>query len=144
MWQFLQSLFFGGLFLITPAPVSITGSWQQIPLKAPLEVLNSGAALEIDVTSVIPPTKPGGHDVTERFNSIDKHFPQGCVEARLIAKGGTVISVSNVAAGVTSTHTHLLLSGTNGMPLSHKFSKLLIRASCPMSSVTIYWRNSGK
>ena len=143
MWQFIKAMFFAGSFLLTPTPVNITSSWLEIHLKDSVEALNSGATLEIDVTSIVPPTKPGGHDVVERLARTEESFPKGCVEARLTTKDQREVLLTNVSSSTSSTQTFLLLSKPNGMPIDLQFATLFIRASCPIMATQIYWRNSG-
>lgn len=143
MWQFLLALVFGSTFQITPAPVVITGSWREVPLDRQFKALNSGAVLQIDVTSIISPTDSAGHDALDRLESAEKHFPHGCVAARLVSKGRGAIFISNVSEAASATQTFVELSGKNGMLAPFRFDKLYLRASCSMSGVKVYWRNYG-
>jgi hypothetical protein len=141
MWQFLQILFFGGTVLITPMPVDVTDSWLEIHLKEPVEALNSGATLQVDVTSIVPPTKPDGHDAIDRLAIATERFPNGCVEARLVTKEQREVMLTNVSPSVSSTQTFLLLTNAAGMPTDLKFSNVFVRASCPISATHVYWHN---
>lgn len=144
MWQLIQTLLFGGTFVITPTPVDITSSWLDLRLKDPVEALNSGATLEIDVTSVVPPTKPDGHDALERLAKAEKLFPIGCAEARLVTQDQREVLLASVSPAASSTQTLLLLTNTTGMPADLKFSNVFVRASCPIMSTHVYWHNFGK
>jgi hypothetical protein len=51
MKEFLTLLFFSGSLLLTPKPIDIGKEWVNLIPKKPIEVVNGGACLYLEVTN---------------------------------------------------------------------------------------------
>jgi hypothetical protein len=140
MWDLLKLWLFAHTYLLTPQPIGIDASWRQIQIKEPLEVLNSRARLELDVTATID----AKGDVIERLNGAKSRYPHGCIEARLTSKGGRESVLSNTGEAVTNEETFVIVRYPNGFEPGLQFTSLAVRANCPLSSAKVLWHNMGK
>ena len=140
MWELIKLWLFAHTYLLTPQPIGIDESWHQIQLKEPLEALNSGARLEIDVTAVIGAKA----DVITRLNSAQDRFPHGCIEARLKSKDGRESLFSNTGEAVTNEETFVIVRGSGGVEPGLQFTSLAVRANCPVPAAKLRWHNMGK
>ena len=120
--------------------MDIADSWLSIHIDSPMQSINSGASVEIDVTSMLD-TKL---NIIERRNNATKQFPHGCVKSKLVTTDGAVVMLTNVSESVTDSQTHLVVRKPNSQRLNVKFSALSIRAYCPISGAKIYWRNASE
>lgn len=87
MKEFLTMLFFGSSLLLTPAPIDIGKEWVNLIPKKPIEAVNGGARLCLDITKAI-----GKIDDT---GVLDKMLPAGTIEAELITEKGASFTLRN-------------------------------------------------
>lgn len=131
-------LLFGKTILITPLPIDISKLYQ-LQLERPIFALTSGAAVEIEISSMIP--KALGP--VESIEYAKKTFPKGCVSAKLTQSRGTqeseIRSMGNVV-GMKGGFRLLLESATN-IPLDVRYDRLEILSCKPIYRTRIYWRN---
>src|SRR5690348_14227383 len=104
MWELLKLWLFAHTYLLTPQPIGIDESWRHIQINEPLEALNSGARLEVEVTMAI-----GRGDVIERLSRAGSRFPHGCIEARLTSRDGHESVLSNTGEAVTNDETFVIV-----------------------------------
>jgi len=139
MWELLKLWLFAHTYLLTPQPIGIDESWRHIQINEPLEALNSGARLEVEVTMAI-----GRGDVIERLSRAGSRFPHGCIEARLTSRDGHESVLSNTGEAVTNDETFVIVRNPSGMEPGPQFTSLAIRANCAVSSAKVRWHNMGK
>jgi len=139
-WQSLQALFLGGITVLTPQPIDIGATWVRIDATKPLSAITSGAALQLDITALVPPPA----NLIDRMATADRLFPRGCVHARLVTSTGSEVALSNAGAAASDTNTYLIVDASSGVPTGIKFPTVIISATCSMKKVTLSWQNYSK
>lgn len=140
MWQLLKALIFGGTTLLTPTPIEIGHEWINLTSSKDLSAITPGATLQIEINSHVPTSM----NIIDRLTLAETLFPEGCVQARLIAKDRKIISLSNVGVAASNTQTVLQLSADHGVPTDIAFSNVQLRADCEVKKVLVSWHNFSK
>lgn len=140
MWQLIKALFLGGTTLITPNPIEIGDKWITLTPKETLTAINSGATLDIDVTTVLP----SSINAVDRLSQGQILFPTGCAQAQLITGGGKTVSLRTTGVAASNTQTFLLLSADAGLTTDMDFSTIRLRADCGVKSTFVYSSNFSK
>ena len=140
MYDFLMILFFSKVVLLTPEPVDINSNEKgyEINLKEPINAINSGASIEIDITTMLPVSIKG--DVVKSREAVSKIFPDGSVEVILSMDKGNISLKDRFGISVGSNDTKLTLYNDN-MPTNIDFNAVTIKTSVNLENVKIYWRN---
>ena len=168
MFDILKALLFRTTWLLTPAPIDIGPQWTEIPLAGPVEALNEGAGLRIDVTQMLTlkiasspaswnarveradgngyddramvDTDPNG--ALRRFHYLGELFPEGCITARLTQPGHDDVLIHSHGAELGAAKSYILVS-LAPLPADPTFSRLAVRADCPVKAAYVSWRNAG-
>ena len=140
MYDFLMILLFSKVVLLTPEPVDINSNEKgyEINLKEPINAINSGASIEIDITTMLPVSIKG--DVVKSREAVSKIFPDGSVEVILSMDKGNISLKDRFGISVGSNDTKLTLYNDN-MPTNIDFNAVTIKTSVNLENVKIYWRN---
>ncbi len=107
-------------------------------MNKPLKALNAWASLELDVTRYVS---------TKDFiyGAKKERFPPHCATAELTSESGSVTIVENENANayaVTGGSTYLELTAQGRLPVEVKFTRLRLKATCPMTAAAIKWHNN--
>ncbi len=141
--QWLWILLFGSFVSLSDQPTNLAVGTHDVPLKKPLSAITSGAALYIDVTSMVPKdelTVDGSRKWVER--SVDP----GCLKATLQPDGEASVPLEfRGGFSFAPDSLHLILSGPGfAVPVRQDFKKLTLTNCVPLRQVRIYWANYRK
>jgi hypothetical protein len=140
LWRVLKALLFAGRVALSPSPVDIGASWVSFAATEPMEALNQGALLVIDVTQQIP-VEIGLETIVAASKT---KFPPGCVEARLRLPGNATIELRNRGTLVSQRSVELSLQPNGNWPLTSEFAAVDIRATCAIANAKVSFQNAGK
>jgi hypothetical protein len=135
MKEFFVLLFFSKTSLLTAQPITIDSKCIDVPLKAPLEVLNPGAALQVEVVYV----------ATDRwFDDLNRLYPKGTVTGTLARTDRTRLPIANSSVARGQKSSYLLLTPKEGYRSDDKFSALQLCSAVSLSGVRVLWQNASK
>lgn len=141
--QLFWILLFGNFVALSEGSIQLAAGAHQVPLKRPISAITSGAALYIDVTSMIPRDELTVH-ASRKW--AEQSFGPGCLNATLQADGEPPVLLE-FKGGVSFApdSLHLILSGPNfSVPVRKDFTKLTLTNCTPLRGVRIYWANYRK
>ena len=139
MWEFLKIFIFGASTVLTPQPIDVADSWVELELSEPLEAISPGASIEIRLDGL-----KSAADPLSRMAVAKLRHPNHCIRARLVTKQGSMVDLTELAAGVSKDSTFLLVSRDGGIPTNRKFTRLMLSATCELKEVTVTWHNYRK
>lgn len=143
MKELILTLLFAKELLLTPVPVSFKGPLTIVPEK-PISAITKGAALEIDVTPMLP-VRAGSLFKYWEMGAFKREFPPGAIRAALVEKDGRTIALQyDGQAAVSNGRLWLMLSYDQAMPTDAKFVKINVFSEVSLKDVRIYWKNYGK
>lgn len=135
MIEFFTLLFFSGSLLLTPKPIDIGKEWVNLIPNKPIEAVNGGASLELEVTKAV-----GNADDVAK---LDKMLPAGTIEAELIPEKGLPFILRNSSAYVFSDNkVSVKMMANSAVPTKIKFNRVRVRSSVSIKSVSVTWINS--
>lgn len=137
MKEFFAILFFGKVVLLTPNPVTID-DYIDLDLDDPIVAVTTGAALEIDVSSMIVVA-----DISATRGALRSRFPEDCLRATLHSSDSQVV-LSRIGPLISDDRALISLSSDSGVPLRTEFSHIELASCVRMTDVEIYWKNHTK
>ena len=140
MWEFFKILVLGKAVLLTPGPIDIGKSWTRITPPISLSALNQGARLEVQMN----PTADLPSSASDRLKDLNEKYPVGCVTSRMVSDKDVEITLKNESEVASTTVAYLVLTPQAKIPPGERFSRMQIRATCPLYHVTVVWENSSK
>ena len=81
---------------------------------------------------------------TDRLKALKEKYPVGCVTSRMVSDNNLEITLKNESEMASTTVAYLVLSPQANIPSRERFSRMQIRAMCPLYHVTVVWENSDK
>lgn len=138
MREFLILLFLYKSILLNQSPITIHSYWTEVELKRPIIAITSGATIYIKIQRNI--------DICD-FNfdndCIDKFFPNGSIEAKLIDRNGRHFLFKNKdSVSISSDSLKIIMFSESEIKLNHEFIRLYIRSDNKIVNVDIIWENS--
>lgn len=131
MLSYIKCLFFASTISVTPEPVVLDGV---LTINKPLEVLNSGAYLSLDVTSMVKEASVlklfPAHSISAIISNNDN------IDIRLVYNGGYSVN--------SEKRIFLLLQPERLIEERGKFNKLEIVSNRKITDLSVYWSNCGK
>ncbi|HKC16527.1 MAG TPA: hypothetical protein VKC11_07475 [Steroidobacteraceae bacterium] len=135
MKEFFILLFFSKTSLLTAQPIAIDSKCIDVPLKVPLEVLNPGATLQVEVAYV----------ATDRwFDDLGRLYPKGSVTGTFTRSDRTRLLIANSSVARGQKSSYLLLAPKEGYRSDDKFSALQLCSAVSLVGVRVYWQNASK
>ena len=141
--EWLWILLFGSFVSLSDQPMNVAAGAHDVPLKKPLSAITSGAALYIDVTSMVPKDEMT-IDGSRRW--VERNVAPGCLKAALQTEGATTVTVE-FRGGFSSAPAslHLILSGPGfAVPVRQEFKKLTVSTCMPLRQIRLYWASYRK
>lgn len=129
-------LFLGKTILLTPVSISIDAKCVDIALKENLRVLNSGAALEVELPKPTP---------NAWLDDIDREYPAGTVTGSLTRKDGSRLVVASTSSSIAKSAAYLIITPPGGVYRDgEEYSGLKLCSGKPIAAAKILWRNASK
>jgi len=141
--EWLWILLFGSFVSLSDQPMNLAAGTHDVPLKKPLSAITAGAALYVDVTSMVPKNEMT-IDGSRRW--VEENVTHGCLQAALQADDITTIPLE-FRGGFSSApeSLYLILSGPDrAVPVRQDFKKLSLTSCMPLRQVRLYWTNYRK
>lgn len=141
--EWLWILLFGSFVSLSDQPMNLTAGTHDVPLKKPLSAITSGAALYIDVTSMVPKDEL---TIEGSRRWVERSVEPGCLKAALQTNGETTVPLE-FRGGFSSApdSLHLILPGPgSSVPVRQEFNKLTVSNCMPLWQVRLYWANYRK
>jgi hypothetical protein len=138
MIDFLLSLIFGSITLLTPAPIDIQHK-TLITLSKPISAITDGATIQIDMSSTIP-AKNG---LMDGLDAAKTAYPTRSITGMLSQSKG-MTSVQYIFFGqiiMTKEGARILLEPTTKLPKKVKFDRVTIVSEVELKQVKLYWKN---
>ena len=139
MFEFLRALIFGQVVALSPAPASIGAEPITFTAAAPIEALNAGAHLSINVSSVVPIT-----ELMETMRRTEELFPKGCIEALGVKLNGETTLLKNQSVAFSGSGAYVQLAQEGGANAKVKFSGIRVASCRPIPGASVEWANYGK
>lgn len=135
-WFNIIGLFFIAQTVITSSPVVIDNKWLELPLQKPLIARNSGASIQIDITTMV-----NGLDDTDK---LDKIFKANTIVALMKYETGNEYAFKNESAYVfQNNHVYIKLMPETEINKKTKYIKMKIKSSsAKLTNVTLVWINA--
>lgn len=140
MLEFIRILLFGTTTLLTPQSIDIVDGGIALHLEKPISAVTSGAALYIDVSSMLPSEV---NDVLEARRWVDKTFSKGVVSAELLGSSGedklklTYQGSSSWSKG----SVYLMLTARSVVLLGVEYDQLTLKTDTDLYAVRVKWKN---
>jgi hypothetical protein len=143
MIEFIKMLLFAKSVLLTPEPINIEVGRLDIQLKEPISAVTTGAALYIDVYSMLPIDSRGIHSAR---SWLSQEVCEGCIQAILHEQFGTeeVTLRFDGSSSWGDGRFFLILSADEGIPLKTKYHKIVLETEVGLEGVVMVWRNHRK
>lgn len=125
---FLMFLFSKSIFL-TGLPINITTEDYVIEANEVLSAINEQASIDIVFQSS-----------NLSLESIEKEFPSGTVQAKIIFTDGSILIMQDVGYGQSKNEVFLILRNSE-IPKKKKFKIIKILSGKPINNVKIRWKN---
>ena len=135
----VKMMLFGSSTLLTNVPIDIGNEDTGVNLKESLDVVTSGAHLELDITSYIT-----SDDLMEKFNQIEQFYPKGCVVAEMETQDSLNVEFSDSVGAVGDEDIVLKLFSKKQLSEDKEFISLKIRSCREISITTVTWSNWSK
>lgn len=138
MIDFLLSLIFGSITLLTPAPIDVQKK-TVITLSKPISAITDGATIQVDISSTVP-EKNG---LTEGVDTARRTYPARSIAGTLSQSNGT-ISIPYIYTGqiiMTKEGARILLEPTAKLPERVEFDTITIMSQLELKQVNLYWKN---
>lgn len=140
--ELLWILIFGNFVSLTDEPLNLSAGINHLSLQKPISAINTGATLEVDITSMVPT------EATEKLllatQWVDDNIPSGCLSAVLAGGHSTPVFGFEGHTAYRKGSVKLILTGPNDLPLRQDFSELTLSTCMALPGALIYWRNHGK
>lgn len=140
MWQWLKILALGKVVLLTQGPIDIGNDWRRLTPPVPLTALDDGAHIDVFMNPMA--ALPGSADAKRA--AMKERFPARCVNARMQSDDDKRVSFLNTEERVTAEGAYLVLHPTGPFPKRQVYSRIWVRASCPLRNVMVRWKNNGE
>ncbi|MCA1790581.1 MAG: hypothetical protein LC667_12210 [Thioalkalivibrio sp.] len=143
MLEFLKIFLLAKTIMLTSQPIDIYPGRFEIGLKEPISAITEGAALYVDVSSMLP-------DDVKRVSAarswVRREFPPGFLTAVLLDSSGDneVLLVFVGESSWSSDEVRLILSAGSGMPTKVEYDKLVLETDIALYDVSIIWKNYKK
>lgn len=132
-------LLFGSFNAVNDAPVKLNAGANEIQLRRPISAINSGAMLQIDISSNIPKSDLT-LDLSEKW--IEKNIKKGCFKAVLRGPGAPATTLEfGGALAFSPGKVFLTLVSRTGVVEKKYFKSLTLHSCKSMNNVDIYWQN---
>lgn len=139
MFESAKILLLGKTVMLTATPVDIGPQWAHLTPPHAISAITKSAHVEIHV----PWSPQAARAASLRAAELEARYFHRCVSARLFTKGRQMASFAlRYTVPEKSTGT-LVLMPKIPVPVGVAFDQLQIRATCPLSHVTVEWRNDG-
>ena len=149
MKEFLLSLIFGKMILLTPNPIDIYQDWVNIELKKPVSAITEGAMVNVELES-----NRHFSDTVKAQENISKYlkglYPDDSIEAVLTTKDNKIIQLTNTGfytSGYSESENIkvlIKLTGQPRIPTDMEFTSLKIRSMNRLEKVLVHWKNFSK
>lgn len=139
MLELLRALIFGQVVTLSPAPAKIGTDPIVLTAGAPIEALNPGARLSINVSSVVPVT-----ELMETMRRTEELFPYGCIQALGVQATGETTSLKSQSVAFSGTAAYVQLAQEGGANVKVKFSAIKVSSCRSIPRATVEWANYGK
>ena len=136
-------LLFGSFVPLSDQPTNLAAGVHDVALKSPLSAITSGAALYVDVTSMVPKE---AMTIDGSRGWVDRSVEPGCLKATLGTDGATTVPLE-FSGGFSFAPDSLLLilSGPgSAVPVRQNFNKLTVTSCIPLRQVRFFWANYRK
>ena len=139
MLELLRALIFGQVITLAPAPATIGTEPITLTTEAPIEALNPGARLSINVSSVVPVT-----ELMETMRRTEELFPTGCIRAFGVQVTGETISLKSQSVALSGSAAYVQLAQEGGANVKVKFSAIKVASCRSIPGATVEWANYGE
>lgn len=135
--------FFGSFVSLSDRPTDLAVGAHDVPLTRPLSAITSGAALYIDVTSMVPKDELTIGGVRQW---VERSVQPGCLSATLYTDGEASVPLEfRGGFSFAPNSLHLILPGPDfTVPVRRSFEKLTLTNCVQLRQIRIYWSNHGK
>lgn len=140
MFELIKMMLFAKVIMLTPNPIDIKPGCLELELAEPLSAINEGAALYIDVSSMLPDDVNG---IFEAQAWVEETFPKKSAQARLLDSSND-IEVEFFFEGNSSwseDQIRLVLSGSSGVSTNAEYDKIFLETTIGLHNVSIIWKN---
>lgn len=140
MWSQLKLMVLAKTVLLTQGPIDVGTNWVRLTPPSSLTVVNDGARLEVRMN----PSAELPTSIADRVKALNTDYPAGCIMSRMLSDNNLRFTLKNQQAQASASEAYLVLTSSQPIPHSEHFSRLWIRATCPLSHVSVTWRNADK
>lgn len=149
MKEFIISLLFAKMMLLTQSPVNINNDWIDIKLDKPISAITYGATVNVELAT----SRSFSNEIKAQeniFEYLGKLYPDGIIEAVLTTKDNQSFRLTNTGFYTSgygkSENIRVLikLTGQPQIPTDKKFVSLKIRSQRKFEQVRVYWKNYSK
>lgn len=143
MWKTIRAFLLAKAILLSPSPVDMNAD-AVVTFSKEISALNSGAALHVDVSSMMP--RSAMVDISTARQWVPSHIPRGSLTATLYCSecSGNVHLAFNGHTSWDGKSMHVILDRKGGVPPGVKFTKIEVSSEVELRQVLVQWVNQGK
>lgn len=139
MLELLRALLFGKMITLSPATANLSDEAVHFTAAKPIEALNAGARLSLNVSSVVAVA-----DSMDTMRRTEEAFPQGCIRATALQANGGEIQLQSQSIAWSSAGAYVVLAQEGGANTSVTFTAIKVTSCRPVPNVSAEWANYGK
>lgn len=139
MLELLRALIFGQVVTLAPAAVALGEEPIVLRAEAPLEALNAGARLSINVSSVVQ-----GNSSLDAMRRTEESFPRGCIRAFGLQARGEEVPLDKQWVAWSPAGPFVVLAEEGGANTKNKFIGVRVSSCRPVPGATAEWANYSK
>ncbi len=143
MWRTIRAFLLASTFLLSPSPVDIHAG-AVVTFTKEISALNSGAALHVDVSSMMP--RSAMVDISTARQWVASHVPRGSLTATLYCSecSGNEHLAFNGKTSWDGKFMNVVLDSKDGVPPGVKFTKVEVSSEVELRQVRVEWVNHRK